>query len=235
MASLLVLHTCESSGSAQANADYLERMGDQPHWVFDPSNGDSIALLPVTEHAKALLHIPGRPDTNNREQDGRPGVDVIQVEIVGYAAGSPDQSDEWYSRLRIFIASVCYGLGIPNQYPKRFASSASDDVRFTPEEWADPGLVGIIGHCHVPENTHWDPGALDINRLQPTIEEQIMACIEPTTPITVSGQKYAAVDVLGWLLEGINAMRAAATTGDNSALHITPAMIADELAKRLAA
>jgi hypothetical protein len=32
-------------------------------------------------------------------------------------------------------------------------------------QWADPNLQGIVGHCHVPNNDHSDPGTLDYDRL----------------------------------------------------------------------
>lgn len=240
MASLLLLHTCESEGTAEANAEYLVRIGAEPHWVFDPRFGvdEAIHLVPYTQAGKALRNLPGGVETNRRERDNAAGVDIIQVEIVGYAAHVGGYDDAWYRHLRTFLLEICAATGVPYVFPRRFAVRYGDDsVRYTPGEWNDPELKGIVGHCHAPENDHWDPGELDLARLAPTFEEIIMAgnCIEPTTPVTVSGNQYNAVDVLGWLLEGVNAIRAAATTGDPSVLHITPAQIADELAKRLGA
>jgi hypothetical protein len=237
MASLLLLHTCESDGTAEANAEYLVRIGAEPHWVYDPRFGtdEAIQLLPYTQSGKALRNLAGGVETNRREQDNANGVDIIQVEIVGYADQVAGYDDAWYAHLRQFIAEICAATGVPVVFPRRFAASYGDDVRFTPGEWNDPALTGIIGHCHAPENDHWDPGLLDVARLTPTALEDLMACLEPTTPITVSGNQYAAVDVLGWILEGVNAIRAAATTGDPSAMQVTPAQIAEELSKRLAA
>lgn len=243
MPSLLLLHTCESEATATQNANYLVRMGAEPHWVFDPRFplDEAIQLLPYTATGKALRNLPGGVETNRREADGDPTVDVIQVELVGYAAAVAGYDDAWYRNLRDFLIRLCSQLGIPYRFPRRFATDYADaaNVRCTPDEWLDPALAGIVGHCHAPENDHWDPGPLDIARLAPPAPSPqevaaLMACIEPTTPITVSGRQYAAVDVLGWLLEGVNAIRASATTGDPTALHITPQQIADELAKRLA-
>lgn len=243
MPSLLLLHTCESEGTATHNAEYLVRIGAEPHWVFDPRFplDEAIQLLPYTATGKALRNLPGGVETNRRDVDGDGLADVVQVELVGYAARVADYDDAWYRNLREFLTRRCAELDIPYRFPRRFATDYADaaTVRCRPDEWLDPALAGIVGHCHAPENDHWDPGPLDLGRLAPQslIPQEvadIMACIEPTTPVTVSGRQYNAVDVLGWLLEGVNAIRAAATTGDASALHITKEQIADELARRLA-
>lgn len=243
MPSLLLLHTCESEATARQNAEYLVRIAAEPHWVFDPRFplDEAIQLLPYTATGKALRNLPGGVETNRRDVDGDGLADVIQVELVGYADRVAGYDDAWYRNLREFLGRRCAELGIPYVFPRRFAESYGDasNVRCTLAEWVDPGLVGIVGHCHASENDHWDPGPLDLARLasaahQPLTMEDLMACLEPTTPITVSGRQYNAVDVLGWLLEGVNAIRAAATTGSSAALQITPAQLADELAKRLA-
>lgn len=170
MASLLLLHTCESDGTAEANAEYLVRIGAEPHWVFDPRFGldEAIQMLPYTQAGKALRNLAGGVETNRREQDKAAGVDIIQVELVGYADRVAGYDDAWYAHLRAFIAEICAATGVPHIFPRRFATRYGDDVRYTPGEWNDPALRGVIGHCHAPENDHWDPGPLDVARLQPT-------------------------------------------------------------------
>lgn len=167
MASLLLLHTCESDGTAQANAEYLVRIGAEPHWVFDPRFGvdEAIMLLPYTQAGKALRNLAGGVETNRREQDNADGVDIIQVELVGYADQVGGYDDAWYRNLRAFITEICAATGVPYVFPRRFASRYGEDVRFTPGEWNDPELKGVLGHCHAPENDHWDPGLLDLARL----------------------------------------------------------------------
>jgi len=177
MASLLLLHTCESDGTARANASYLVRIGAEPHWVFDPRFGvdEAIHLVPYTRAGKALRNLDGGVETNRREQDNAEGVDVIQVEIVGYAAQVGGYDDAWYRNLRTFLLEVCAATGVPYVFPRRFAVRYGDDgVRYTPDEWNDPELVGIVGHCHAPENDHWDPGDLDLSRLTNSPEDDDM-------------------------------------------------------------
>lgn len=190
MASLLLLHTCESEGTAEANAEYLVRIGAAPHWVFDPRFGvdEAIHLVPYTQAGKALRNLPGGVETNRRERDNAEGVDIIQVELVGYAAHVAGYDDAWYAHLRTFLLEICAATGVPYVFPRRFAVRYGDDsVRYTPGEWNDPELVGIVGHCHAPENDHWDPGQLDLARLTaptatPTEDDEMLGLIHHPNP-----------------------------------------------------
>ena len=51
-----------------------------------------------------------------------------------------------------------------NIYPEKWSASGSygekASQRLTEDEWET--FNGICGHEHVPNNTHWDPGAFDI-------------------------------------------------------------------------
>jgi hypothetical protein len=210
MASLLLLHTCESDGTAQANASYLVRIGAEPHWVFDPRFGveEAIHLVPYTEAGKALRNLDGGVETNRREQDNAEGVDVIQVEIVGYAAQVGGYDDAWYRNLRTFLLEVCAATGVPYVFPRRFAVRYGDDgVRCTPDEWNDPELVGIVGHCHAPENDHWDPGDLDLSRLTAPqeLDVQLSDTINIKDANAPTGRNDAPVSaIMAWTIEGVN-------------------------------
>ena len=211
MASLLLLHTCESDGTAQANAEYLVRIGAEPHWVFDPRFGvdEAIHLVPYTQAGKALRNLSGGVETNRREQDNAEGVDIIQVEIVGYAAHVAGYDDAWYRHLRTFLLEVCAATGVPYVFPRRFAVRYGDDsVRYTPGEWNDPELVGIIGHCHAPENDHWDPGDLDLSRLTAPPQEpdvQLSDTINIKDANAPTGRNDAPVaSIMAWTIEGVN-------------------------------
>lgn len=169
MASVILLHTCESESSAKQNAAYLLSTGNAPHIVFDPRFpiDEQIRLIPFDQRAKALANLPGGVETNNRESDGDASVDVIQVELVGYASRVAGYDDAWYRNLRIFLLNLCAETGVEFTFPKRFAQDYGDArrVRLSGDEWL--ATRGILGHCHVPENDHWDPGALDLARLAP--------------------------------------------------------------------
>ena len=47
----------------------------------------------------------------------------------------------------------------PEKQALRFTASVAPGFRMGNQEWDQFG--GVCGHQHVPENTHWDPGALD--------------------------------------------------------------------------
>lgn len=214
MASIILLHTCESEGTARANAEYLVRIGAEPHWVFDPRFGldEAIQLLPYTVTGKALRNLPGGVETNRREADRAAGVDIVQVELVGYAANVAGYDDAWYRNLRAFLSTLCVVLGVPYRFPKRFGQDYADArrVRLTNDEWLDPDLAGILGHCHVPENDHWDPGPLDLRRLAP---ESFIPQEEPDVQLTDKtlrdGVPWATVnDILNWAIDGVNAANA---------------------------
>lgn len=167
MPSLLLLHTCESEATARQNAEYLVRVGAEPHWVFDPRFpvDEAIQLLPYTATGKALRNLPGGVETNRRDVDGDGLVDIVQVELVGYAGAVAGYDDAWYRNLRTFLLNLCAELDVNYVFPRRFAQSYGDNVRLSFDEWNT--ATGILGHCHVPENDHWDPGPLDLSRLAP--------------------------------------------------------------------
>lgn len=206
MASLILLHTCESEGTVSSNAAYLRNIRAEPHWVIDPrfALDEAIQMLPHTVPAKALVNAAGGVETNRREVDGDGRVDVIQVEIVGYAASVAGYDDAWYRNLREFLGRRCAELGIPYVFPRRFAESYGDavNVRCTPAEWLDPNLVGIVGHCHAPENDHWDPGPLDLARLAP---ESFIPQEDPDVQLTdQTTAGWTVNDVWLWTLQRAN-------------------------------
>jgi len=168
-----ILHTTESDpGSFRGVANYFDRNpGIEPHVLYDPSTGDVLQFLAADEPAKALNNAKGGVETNNR-----PG-GVFQVEIVGRAADVGGYDDEWYSRLQAFLVQWSALLQIPYQFYVGPRLSLADWDR-TPPAW--------YGHCHVPENDHWDPGTLDLSRLRITPQKEApVAALEDVTPITI--------------------------------------------------
>jgi hypothetical protein len=82
---------------------------------------------------------------------------AIQIEVVGYA-GKPKNSDTLHN-----IAKLCRWLeaehNIPQVWPNGLPRTGVSDPgghNRNATIWATKG--GHYGHCHVPENTHWDPG-----------------------------------------------------------------------------
>lgn len=207
---VVVVHTTESApGSATAVANYLVRMGYEPHEVFDPSNGELIQLLPPGQPGKALMNLAGGVETNNR-----PG--VYQIEIVGRAVDVPGYDDAWYDRLRVRLTAVCALTKTPYVFPCEFKPYPSsygfaNGVRMTFAEWLT--FEGICGHQHVPENDHGDPGGLDIGRLDAVTDADIERIAQRSAQLVwermVAGilddqgnpGTYAAIDLLGFTYE----------------------------------
>lgn len=197
-----ILHTTESdAGSAQAVARYLRSKGSESHTVYDPATDEEIVLIPASRGARALRNEPGGVETNNRERDGRPGPDVYQIEIVGRAADIPLYSNTWYERLRTYLLRKGREWGVPFEFPLPFegveiAYGVNSPNRLSHSAWYDPKLAGWIGHQHVPENSHWDPGKLDLSRLIHTgTKEPEMELTDKTT------NGWTVNDVLNWTKE----------------------------------
>jgi len=96
--SIIVLHTTEG-GTLESNAAYLQATGRESHYVYDGWRDESIQLLPLDRHAKALLNVAGGVETNRRGS-------VYQIELVGSAADVPGYDDAWYRNVARFVAQV---------------------------------------------------------------------------------------------------------------------------------
>lgn len=164
--SVLVVHTTETpAGTARSVARQLMAKGRAPHQVYDPADGTLVHCHDWDSPAAALKNLYGGVETNRRGG-------VYQVEVVGRAADVPGYSDVWYGNLGRYLGSVCDWTGTPKVFPYRFTGpdgyGQQGTVRLSFEQWQT--VAGIVGHAHVPENTHWDPGALDVARLLPHMQ-----------------------------------------------------------------
>lgn len=174
---VLVVHTTEGSTIAGAVAA-MDRNRSWSNWITDPDTGETRVLVDGEREDRSLRNLPGGVETNNR-----PG--VWQIEIVGHATDIPHMSDRWYQRLAATIDVICRDKGIPRRFPYPFVAypdsyGAKAPQRLTGAQWLAVG--GIVGHQHVPENLHGDPG--DISRLIP-----LVAMKEPPMP---TANPYAA-------------------------------------------
>ncbi len=150
---LLVLHTRESP-----------RVGGTypwpPHMSIDLTTGVVHQHVEFSRSAYALAH----SEPNRR--GGRP---TYQVEIVGYARDVPHYPDAWYAALADLVAWFHHNLGVPIAFPKPFAGSDAYGVHGsvrsrTAADWES--LTGVVGHQHAFDNRHWDPGRLDVVKLE---------------------------------------------------------------------
>jgi hypothetical protein len=165
---VIVLHTTEGSTIAGA-VTTMKRNRSECHEVVDLSliagNGWITQLLTSWDAPARSLRHPRGPETNNRQPP------VYQIEIVGFAARVTSYSAGWYANLAAYLDERCRRLGVSKSFPCVFrgenAYGINASQRLSWGEWAT--VEGIIGHQHVPGNSHWDPGRID--RVIPLINQ----------------------------------------------------------------
>lgn len=173
-----VLHTTEGSSYAGARAAYLD--GGVPHFTIAPNfrknRGEIFQHFPLNSRATALR------DNNASLKENR--AHAIQIEIVGTCdernRGSfPDglfikDWPRWYlttiGRLMRWLEENRGIAPVSTVEWKSFAAGAgtgsfgaANGVRMTNAQYV--AYSGWLGHQHVPENEHGDPGDIDIAKL----------------------------------------------------------------------
>jgi hypothetical protein len=154
----LVIHTTETRGMPSYNSGLYA-----PHITYYPRFRTFTQHTSFLTAARALRNKSGGVQTNRNN--------TLQMEMICYSDSSkvsgtglsvadltPDQLDD----IERFIDFVHTDFGIQKIWPGRqaFSSYQSNKAgfRFTNSAWDE--YNGVCGHQHVPENTHWDPGAL---------------------------------------------------------------------------
>lgn len=143
----IVHHTTEGSSAAGA-LEAFKKHRSFPHFTVDRAR--ILQHIDTEVGARALRNAPGGVETN------RGG--AIQIELVGFAH-KPKNPEAL-----ILLARLCRWLeqvhGIPSTWPAGAPKPARNGKdpgghNRDPRIWSTQG--GHYGHCHVPENTHWDP------------------------------------------------------------------------------
>lgn len=164
-----VLHTTEGSSAAGAISAF-KKNNSWPHFLID-AQGHIWQFIDTSKAGRALRNLSGGVQTNTDS--------VVQFEIVGFA-GNPNYPPAQMDALRAAMRWVEQTHGVQPIGPGRpFATAYGQNyLRFPNAEW--DAFNGWCGHCHVPENTHWDPGAINLTSLLPTpIEETAVAVTVP--------------------------------------------------------
>ncbi|MEW1551369.1 peptidoglycan-binding domain-containing protein [Streptomyces tsukubensis] len=150
-----VWHTTESGhGNASfKNVDaHLRRIGAEPHIIYDPTTDRLGQYGPLNESARALRN-DGATRTN------RTGRVCIQVEVLARAAKPFTGYWRPGPNFRALMRAI-RSWGVPDVWPAgALATSGSAAVSRSRTTWATRG--GHYGHCNIPGNDHWDPGAID--------------------------------------------------------------------------
>lgn len=159
----LLLHSTEGSTIEGAVGAYRAH-NSWPHLTVDCPRRRVVQHLPLDVAARALRNHSGGVQTN------REGTICVQVELVGTATdpssiGSAADLDWFGSEV---VAPIARLTGVPLRssvtwaaYPGSYGLGAGQ--RLSASAW--DAYSGLLGHMHAPENTHGDPGALDVDRI----------------------------------------------------------------------
>ena len=187
--SRIVIHTTET-----ARLPGYRNGSVAPHFTIGVGDAGSLpreepGKVRIWQHisldrtASALRHNPGTIETNHM------GAHCIQIECITYIGdqekagivGNKGKFPEALSKaLAGLVGEITAALGDINIniYPEKWSASGSygekASQRLTEEQWE--GFNGICGHEHVPNNTHWDPGAFDI--------EEFVGYLDVDVPLT---------------------------------------------------
>jgi N-acetylmuramoyl-L-alanine amidase-like protein len=152
-----VIHTTEGASATGAFAAY-RNANSWPHFTVG-MDGIVYQHIPVNVAARSLKNASGGVETN------RAG--AIQIEVCGKAA-QPNWPLAQVQAMILLMRWLEQETGIRPVAPAFHGGGAAAvaPFRFSPADWRQFG--GWCGHQHVPENDHWDPGALVIANLLPT-------------------------------------------------------------------
>lgn len=205
-----LLHTTEGHRYADALSVYM-RDGYWPHATLSYESGrfEAWQHLDLDVAGKALQHPATLICETNRDN-------VVQVEIVGSAERSyahahgllyvEDFPVEYLAGISRWMRYVERVHGVPSVIIAPFGLPGTVRRLKCPEWHA---LSGWCGHCHVPGNTHTDPGALAVERLlaptpippAPTPEEPMAmprSIPDLKTPVGADGRvPHWAIDTQG--------------------------------------
>ena len=171
---VVVLHTTEGfdwpgygGGDSAPNYTYKPGFNERGRWR---------AHFPDEKSSRALRNLSGGVETNT--------LNAIQVELIGTC--DPAHRNTWSGKVAgrdyvywpeatagqlrdvaLFLADLHKRHGLRLRAPKPFiaypASYGEHDERMTFAEWRN--VTGVVGHQHVPENSHGDPGNIAIGAI----------------------------------------------------------------------
>jgi Hemopexin len=148
-----VLHTTEGPTIAGA----LQTFRDTNFWptlTIEPNTFRVVQHYSLNTGARALS------DHATAENAAH----CVQIEIVGFAAQTPSWAPEQLAFIRDVVREIEALVPIQHASGREFLDAAGVTAnprnRMSVDEWKR--FAGWCGHQHVPGESHWDPGAIDI-------------------------------------------------------------------------
>ncbi len=143
----IVHHTTEGS-SAQGAFNAFRAHRSDPHFTVD---GTAIYQhIDTGAAARALRNPPGGVQTNRDS--------AIQIEVVGFAHRPKTRAT--LENVRQLCRWIETTHNVPRVWPNgrpKPARNGNDPGGHNRSAANWDGKAGHYGHCHVPENVHWDP------------------------------------------------------------------------------
>jgi hypothetical protein len=143
--------TVSRPGSFDAMHRVLTDKQGEPHLLYDWATDRLGQYFPLDRSARALKR--GARDVSCNKV----GTVCIQIEFCAM----PDGFTRYWTpgpNFRALMRAV-RSWGVEPRWVARTGTTIADNVRQTWETYLATG--GWWGHCHVPENDHWDPGPID--------------------------------------------------------------------------
>lgn len=172
----VVWHTTESGAGDAAFSSigaYLLNQDVYPHILFDPTTDRLGQYLPLSMSARALKN-DGSTRTN------RTGAVCIQIEVLARAANPFTTYWRPGPNFRALMRAI-RSWHIPDSFPMGTPAATSAQCRRIESIWLHE--AGHYGHCNVPGNDHWDPGAISPTALFAAAKAPAQA--PPASPTTM--------------------------------------------------
>lgn len=187
-----LLHTTEGSGWP----GYVNG-GNAPHFTINPRLRQTRQHFSLDAGSRALR--PGGVDAN--------AMGTVQYEMIMSAKDSQDMTDDEIAYVASVLSVVTKETGIKAQCSVTFGGGEAYGINGPYRLSVGDFLAyeGILGHQHVPGNSHWDPGHFPIDRLISAMgNSEISHPITPThTPApsrpTATSSKLAVDGIWGVL------------------------------------
>lgn len=156
----IVLHTTESAGLPSFS-------GNHPNLAYVPATRKWYHCTPINGSSTALSN-DGSHQTNR--------ANVVQVEIIGYAKDSGKLPQTAIDDLGAFVAWMHKEWGVPLTAAPKW-TGPNTTARMSWSQYV--AFKGVLGHQHVPGNTHWDPGQINAAAIIAAAKKHL----EPVVPV----------------------------------------------------